>query len=497
VTITLVVPPSGFQLDERVYPMLGVLKVAAVLRDAGHEVDVLDLSGRHIYQTISRYLHDRWLSGKPAMSDVYGISATMPRMPAATSIATVRRRLGAEYRQSPRIILGGAHVTMVNAAARSGVERSRRMLEELRSVFDTVVAGDGEKAVFEAIKPAAPFLIDADQPAKRITFRSTDDIVADLELFMRPEEVAAAPWSARDLIDLQSYHCWVGGLPATPIIAQLGCPFGCGFCGGRNSPTFRRVRLRPVENIVAELEHIVDTYGYKGFMFLDDELNVSRAFPELLRAIKSAQVRRKEEWRLCGLLKSELFTAEQAHLMYEAGFRKLLIGFESGDPRILENMKKGATVEDNTRAVELAQGAGLRIKALMSLGHPGESAETIDRTRRWLLSVRPDEFDATVLTIYPGTPYHDSATETQPGVWTYQAKSGDRLHFRNIDQFTDTPYYKGVPGQYESFVWTDHLSQKELVTLRDRLESDVRTRLDIPWPKDVAALNFEHSMGMS
>lgn len=43
--VTLVAPPSGFQLDERVYPMLGVLKVAAVLDEAGVPVDVLDLSG--------------------------------------------------------------------------------------------------------------------------------------------------------------------------------------------------------------------------------------------------------------------------------------------------------------------------------------------------------------------------------------------------------------------------------------------------------------------
>jgi hypothetical protein len=129
------------------------------------------------------------------------------------------------------------------------------------------------------------------------------------------------------------------------------------------------------------------------------------------------------------------------------------------------------------------------------LGHPGESRQSIENTRQWLLAVRPEEFDATVLTIYPGTPYHDEATEDR-GQWTYAATNGDRLYFRSIDQFTDTPYYKGIPGAYESFVWTDHLTSEELVMLRDDLESDVRARLDIPWPKDAAALNYEHSMGL-
>jgi anaerobic magnesium-protoporphyrin IX monomethyl ester cyclase len=449
--------------------MLGVLKVAAVLQRSGHDVDVLDLSAPTAHSVASHF-------EQRGPSDVYGITATMPQMPEAASIA---RAIG-WVAPSARVILGGAHVTMINAAARSGVQRSARMLEELRGVFDTVVAGDGERAIFQAISPNAPFLIDADQPTG--------------ELFLTPKDVAEAPWPARDMIDLHSYHCLVGGVPATSVIGQLGCPYRCGFCGGRNSPTFRRMRTRPADDVVNELCDIVDRFGYKGFMFLDDELNVSKAFPDLLRAIASAQTRRGEEWRLCGLLKSELFTQEQADLMYAAGFRKLLIGFESGDERILLNMQKNATVAHNTRAIQMAHNAGLRIKALMSLGHPGESAESIERTKDWLLETEPDEFDATVLTIYPGTPYHDEAVETSPAVWTYTAKRGDRLHFKSIDQFIDTPYYKGIPGKYESFVWTDYLSGHELVTLRDELERDVRDTLSIPWPKTAAEVNFEHSM---
>jgi radical SAM superfamily enzyme YgiQ (UPF0313 family) len=454
--------------------MLGVLKVASVLDQAGHKTEVLDLSGfspdsivlfQHIYRT--------------GPSGVYGISATMPQMPAATVIAQEIRRLAPKA----RIVLGGAHVTMVNAAARLGVKRSAAMLEELKIAFDCIVAGDGERAVFDAIKPDAPFLIDADRPGNI--------------LFLTPKDVANSPWPAREMISLNTYHCWVDGEPATSIIAQLGCPFRCGFCGGRNSPTFRRVRLRPVDDIVSEMTSIVDMFRIKGFMFLDDELNVSKAFLDLLRTIAFEQVRRKETWKLCGLLKSELFTQEQADMMYAAGFRKVLIGFESGDEQILSNMQKVATLQDNTAAVRMAHNAGLRVKALMSLGHPGESKESISNTRNWLLEVKADEFDVTVLTIYPGTPYHDEATESMPGIWTYKAKNGDRLHFKEIDQFKDTPYYKGIPGRYESFVWTDHLSSKELVFQRDRLEREVRDCLCIPWPRSAMELNYEHSMGMS
>ena len=43
--ICIVIPPSPFLLDERVFPFLGPLKVAAALEAAGVPVEVLDLSG--------------------------------------------------------------------------------------------------------------------------------------------------------------------------------------------------------------------------------------------------------------------------------------------------------------------------------------------------------------------------------------------------------------------------------------------------------------------
>ena len=78
--------------------------------------------------------------------------------------------------------------------------------------------------------------------------------------------------------------------------------------------------------------------------------------------------------------------------MFEAGFRQILVGFESGSPRILENIQKIATRDDNTRCMEIAHRHGLKVKALMSLGHPGESEETIRETHEWLLQAKPFDF---------------------------------------------------------------------------------------------------------
>jgi len=475
--VCLITPPSIFLLDERVFMTLGILKVAAVLEQAGVQVEMLDLSGVENYEEVVR---DHVRNGSVTC---YGLTATTPQMPAATKIYRAIRALN----PSVRIILGGPHVTLIHAAYKHEQKRgvtgraatAYRLLEEM---FDVLVVGDGEIAVFDAVKDNPPKLVDGDDPKS--------------DLFLDNQKLTELPFPARHLVDVDSYHYTIDGVRALSMIAQLGCPFGCGFCGGRMSPFLRRVRMRTSENIVKEIVQLSQTYGVTGFMLYDDELNVNPKIVELMNLIAKAQKDLGVEFRLRGFIKAELFTDQQAAAMYQAGFRWILIGFESGHERILTNIHKKAAQADNTRAMEIAKRHNLKVKALMSVGHPGESEETVRATRDWLLAVKPDDFDATVITTYPGTPYFDEAVETKPGVWTYTyAKTGDRLHSLEVDYREVAEYYKGIPGEYTSYVYTDYLSADELVKLRDWLEADVRAKLGIPYNTAAPAVRYEHSMG--
>lgn len=451
VRVCLINPPSSFLLDERVFPPLGVLRVASSLERRGVEVEVVDLSGR-----------------EPLMpnvkADAYGITATSAQMPAAMLL---RRQIDG------KVILGGAHATMAAAASRRGSERGKALLSRLLDEFDCVVAGDGEDAIVAALDGTG--LIDADDTKS--------------PLYVKDQDGLAPP--ARHLIDFDSYHYEIDGKRATSVVTQLGCPFGCGFCGGRYSSFYRRVRVRTVAAIMAEITELHARYGIEGFMFLDDELNVSPQMTALMRELQKYQSERGVQFAMRGFVKASLFTTAQANAMSDAGFKEILMGFESGHDRILRNIQKGS-VGDNTRAIETAHHSGLRVKALMSLGHPGESSETIRATRDWLMDVGPDDFDATVITTYPGTPYWDDAVRNGAH-WTYTAKGGDRLHMEDTDYEGDTSYYKGVPGEYRAHVHTDFLTSAEIVSARDALEKEVRDTLSISWPGTA----IEHSMGQS
>jgi len=117
--------------------------------------------------------------------------------------------------------------------------------------------------------------------------------------------------------------------------------------------------------------------------------------------------------------------------------------------------------------------------------------------RDWLTKVQPHDFDVTVITPYPGSPYYDKSVRNDDGSWTFTAKSGDRLHMDDVDFTQDAAYYKGVPGSYVSHVWTDYLSRKDIVGLRDQVEKVVRERLGIPFNATGAAIQYEASMGMT
>jgi anaerobic magnesium-protoporphyrin IX monomethyl ester cyclase len=480
--VCLIVPPSLFLLDERVFMTIGILKVAAALEATGLSVDVLDCSGIANFEDVVR---DYCRMYSP---DVFGLTATTPQLPPTMRINRILR----EEKPRTKIILGGPHVTLINAAHKNELitgrpGRATRAFEKLAASFDVLVAGDGEEAIFTALRDDTPKLVDADDTKSA--------------LFLSNKKLEELPFPARHLVDTDSYHYSIDGVRAFSLIAQLGCPFECGFCGGRESPSLRRIRTRSNQNVVAEIVHLFETYGVKGFMLYDDELNVNKQMVDLMRQIKAAQDKLGVEFRLRGFIKAELFTEAQAEAMYAAGFRWILTGFESGSPRILQNINKKSNQDENTRCVQIARKYGLKMKALMSIGHPGESDSTIKDTEQWLLDTRPDDFDITIITTYPGTPYYDRAIPhpEKPGEWIYTfEKNGDRLYALEVDYEQEASYYKGNPHEVDgnkSFVYTDHLTREQIVTRRHELEATVRKQLGIPYPAAAAARQYEHSMG--
>lgn len=439
--ILLINPPSPFLLDDRVFPPLGLLEVAAVLEAAEHQVEVLDLAGVPEYEAAAgAHMRAR------GPYDVYGLTATTPQFPKAIKIQTAIRQVVPEA----HVILGGPHATV---------------MPESCGMFDKVVAGDGEAAVFEALERTGPKMLDASK--RGAVIENLDDL----------------PFPARHLIDLRSYVWEMDGERGTTIMTQRGCPFGCVFCCGRDLFVYRKIRVRTPKNVLDELDFIHAEYGFRTFMIYDDEVNVlvDRTL-ELCRALQG------RDYRFRGFIKAELFTPEVARAMAQAGFAEVCTGVESGSDRILKLIKKNTTVEINSRARRIAREHGIRFKAFTMVGHLGETREDVLLTQQWLIENRPDEFDVTLFTPYPGSPLYDR-----------QEAFASHLQFdkAELDYTTEMAFYKGTPGEYKSYVATPALTREEMVHLRDEVERDVRAALGLPPRVPTAASQFEHSMGQS
>lgn len=478
--ICLIIPPSPFLTRERAFMNLGILRVAAVLEQEGYKIDFLDLSGIENYLDVVTDYMDM------SQDEIFGLTATTPQLPSAVLVCKTIH----SYIPEAKVILGGPHVTAINASYKHKLEsgmigsRAMRAMHKLCYLFDVIVAGDGERAIFEAIKQDSPILIDADK--------------LDSPLFLTEDQMNMLPFPARHLVDVDGYKYMIDGERALSIMSQQGCPYSCSFCGGRASPCMRKVRARSVKNTVNEMVYMHSRYNVNGFMLYDDELNlVNCRLLDLMHALTEVQRNLSCDFRLRGFVRSNLFTDEQAEAMHRAGFRWILVGFESGSPRMLHNMQKRATVEDNTRCIEIAKRHGLKVKAAMSIGHPGESIETIKLTRDWLLQACPDAVDVSIVTPYPGSPYYDQAVYHSDGIWEYTYDE-DKLYIYDIDYTTTEHYYKGNPdGGYKSYVYTEHLSAEELVEFRGNLAEGIRRALEIPSFIEVVHTQYEGHLSPS
>ncbi|MBI2595296.1 B12-binding domain-containing radical SAM protein [Candidatus Daviesbacteria bacterium] len=487
IPVCFIIPPSTFLADERVFPFLGPLKVAAELKKNGNKVEVLDLSGYGNFEEIvEQYVKETDIKN-------FALTATTPQIPAAAKIVNKLR----EGAPEGKIILGGPHTTLTYTGMTEDLKAGRLSrgtlaYRQLEGLFDKLVVGDGELAIFRALDPECKL-------------KTIDAGNLKSPLFMQKGTLENFEFPARDLIDLDSYHYYIDGHRAFSVIAQLGCPFECGFCGGRDSQVFRVARSRSINHVISEIEYEVGKSRergnpYSAAMFYDDELNISpKNLENLCQELILMQERLGVEMRFRGFVKAELFTPTQAKLMYDAGFRMLLSGVESGSDEMLKTMKKHTTSLINSICLNYAKDAGLKFKALMSIGHPGESEKTVRESVDWVLKNKPDDVDWTIITQYPGSPYFDkSIYDDQEQAWVYvETKTGHKLWSRAIDYTVEAEYYKGVPGDYTSYVWTKYLSSERLVELRDGAEQVTRNALKLPPITEAAVLQFEHSMGQN
>jgi len=241
-----------------------------------------------------------------------------------------------------------------------------------------------------------------------VSFRKHDDIVHNPESGV-VENLDELPWVTktykRDL-DVTRYNVPFLRHPFVSLYTSRGCPAMCTFCLWPQTHSGHRWRLRSSDDVAAEVRYALDAFpDIKEIFFDDDTFNY----------------RKTRTLELCSKLKPIGFTwsctsrvttdYETLKAMKEAGCRLLIVGYESGDPQILKNIKKGATVEMAVRFTENCKKLGLTIHGDFIIGLPGETRVTIQKTIDFAKRLDTETIQVSIAHALPGTELHRYGTE--------------------------------------------------------------------------------------
>ena len=345
----------------------GLCSLSACAKRAGHQTSLIDLRELSGWADLAEDL-------KKTSADIVAITMMSVDFDYAVGAA-----------HSAKAALPKAHVVM-------GGPHPSIMPEELiqNKDIDHIVVGEGETSFIKLVED-----IGLGRPREKVITGEHPDLdslpFADRELF-RFKESPIESFLER---------------PFVTLIAGRGCIYNCSFCQPAERKIFgNKVRRRSVENIIRELNELRDRYGFRSMMFHDDCLTEDKGWIEKFcaeykkNAFKAPFVCQSRADIIC---KNE----DMVRLMKKAGLAMFLIGFESGNDRVLRLLRKGSTVEMNYRAARICKKYGIRIWANYMLGIPTETKEEAMDTVRMIRSIRPYRPSPAFFTPHPGSDLYD------------------------------------------------------------------------------------------
>lgn len=349
-------------------PPLGIASIAAVLKEKGYAVSIIDANAENL--TIDE-IHSRLAELKP---DVVGISCNYSPLhnPTLQIAAMVKSEFGIP------VIVGGNHATA--------------MAEYMLSCSDNIdfiVCGEGEVILpdlLEALQHSAQL-----SNVKGISYREANSIAStpNAPLMANLDKL---PMPAYHLLPIDKYNRY-------NIMASRGCPFSCSYCAS-NVIFKRNVRYRAPKSVVDEIEYLLQNYGKRHFWFSDDTF-VSN--PKYTSALLDELMKRDLDITWSCLTRVDIVTKDLLEKMRNSGCSYISYGVESGNQKMLDKIGKEITVNEVLITLKLTAEVGIRQYGFFIVGFPGESWETVMDSYKLIYQSKLDGAAFNILIPLPGT----------------------------------------------------------------------------------------------
>jgi anaerobic magnesium-protoporphyrin IX monomethyl ester cyclase len=372
------------------YPPYGTIYAAAVMREAGFEVDLFDTNLKDRASDIVPALESSQPDYLVLYDDGFNYLTKM--------CLTTMREAAFEM-----IRLGKTRGCTVIVNSSDSTDHYEKYLD---AGADFVIRGEGEITLRELIMALESGVRDMSGvagllyriPASGTFSTATRPVLHDLD------ELPDPAW---DLVDIPAYRqIWLDahGYFSLNLATTRGCPYKCNWCA---KPIYgNRYNSRSPERVVAEIDMLVNRYGVRYFWMADDIFGLkpgwAKRFNELVQE-KQLKFQYKIQSRVDLLLKEDAIDALAA-----SGLHQAWVGAESGSQKILDAMDKGTTVQEIRDATRLLKKRGVEVCFFLQFGYLGETKADIEQTIRLVEELLPHDIGVSVSYPLPGTKFYET-----------------------------------------------------------------------------------------
>ncbi len=271
---------------------------------------------------------------------------------------------------------------------------------------------------------------------------------ADREILTDMDKLPSVlPVYQRDL-KIENYY---GGYLKHPYMSWYtgrGCKSHCTFCLWPQTISGHKYRTHSIPYVIDEVKYMKANFPQVREIFFDDGTltdNTARV-EELAKELGKLGV----VWSCNAKANVPRSTLE---IMKDNGLRILLVGYESGNQKILQNIKKGLLVDVARRFARDCHELGILVHGTFILGLPGETRETIRETLNFAKEVNPRTLQVSLAAPYPGTFLYNQAKEN--GWFATDTElltdGGTQIAPLNYETLSHTEIFEAVEWFYKKF----------------------------------------------
>jgi len=373
----LVYSYAGSEAATPIYPPLGLAYIAAVVREKGFDVKILEANANN-------------LTHEQIKKEIYDYNPDYVALTATSSMMNEVDKLGDLCPENATIILGGIHASSVPEEVLANHPK-----------IDLVVRREGEDTIVEILENK-PF-----EEIDGLSYRENGNIIHNKESQFI-EDLDSLPFPARDLLPMEKYFSFEARrYPIDYIVSGRGCPYRCTFCADFIT-SGRKLRIRSAQSLIEEIQYLVDTYGTQEIDFQDDNFTFyeDRIFEFCDLMIKTG-LNKKVIWKVANGVRCDKLSLPLLRAMKKAGCYMLSLGIESGNQEILDKMRKAEKLQDIRNAAKWCSQAGIESRGLFIFGNLGENRQTMSDTIEFAKSLPLDTATFHICIPMPGTEHHN------------------------------------------------------------------------------------------